>query len=108
MTVREIYGPAMEITEQSAADDYLAAIVCYLVEEWGRPIAEASQVAKKNLGYFAGYYDAETRERVERLFQCEHPFFGSIAENGRPTPEEAFNIGVKVGEKMKAEMEVQF
>lgn len=107
MTVDQIYAPAMEITGQSEADDYLAAIVCHLVEDWGKSIAEASQIAKKNLAYYAGYYDSETRERVERLFQCEHPVLGSIAEKGIPTFEEAFNIGVQMGREMKASQEVQ-
>ncbi|TXH09637.1 MAG: hypothetical protein E6R03_16465 [Hyphomicrobiaceae bacterium] len=43
---------------------------------------------------FAGYYDSETRERVERLFKCEHPIFGAIATKGQPTAELAFALGV--------------
>jgi hypothetical protein len=38
---------------------------------------------------------------VERLFRCSHPIFGSIAENGEPSPEAAFNAGVDFAEKMK-------
>jgi len=38
---------------------------------------------------------------VERLFRCSHPIFGSIAENGEPSPEEAFNAGVDLAERMK-------
>jgi hypothetical protein len=33
--------------------------------------------------------------------------FGSIAEKGSLTPEEAFNIGVQMGKEMKAKQEVQ-
>ena len=56
---------------------------------------EAEGLARGNLGYWAGYFDHATRERVERLFRCEHPVFGSVAEKGPPTPEEAFRLGVE-------------
>lgn len=58
--------------------------------------------AFKIVGYYAGYYDSETRERVERLFMCAHPVFGSIADNGAPTPDEAYDAGFEMGEKIKA------
>jgi hypothetical protein len=45
------------------------------------------------LGYFAGYYDHATRERVERLYRCAHPVFGS-ASAGPPTAESAILSGV--------------
>jgi hypothetical protein len=40
--------------------------------------------------FFAGYYDSETRERVERLFKCQHPIFGSA----QPTQREALAAGM--------------
>lgn len=91
-TIRECYAPAMEITEQGAAD------ACFerLVERgmaFGQTREEAESIQKQNLGYYAGYYDSETRRRVERLFQCAHPIFGSIEEKGEPTAEEAFEMG---------------
>jgi hypothetical protein len=44
---------------------------------------------------------AETRARVELLFKCAHPVFGAIVEKGQPTPEEAFEMGRKLGEKVR-------
>jgi hypothetical protein len=64
-------------------------------------------VERHNLGYFAGYYDNETRERVERLFKCSHPIFGSIAKNGAPTAKEALAAGMvaaKLGVKTSAKV----
>ncbi len=60
-----------------------------------------------NLGYFAGYYDSETRERVERLFKCSHPVFGAIAACGQPSVKEAWAAGAiaaKVGVKTAAKI----
>jgi hypothetical protein len=61
----------------------------------GMSVEDAEALARTNLGYWAGYRDTATRERVERLFRCEHPVFGKIAERGPPTAEEAFRLGVE-------------
>ena len=100
-TIGEKYSPAMEIKDQAAADDYFAELVLHnmSVSENTRP--EAEKIERSNLGYFAGYYDHETRERVERLFKCDHPVFGSISQKGPPTPEESFAAGYTMGQKIK-------
>ena len=91
----EVLGPAMKITDPADAAHYFAAYVNSIEREAGsREKAEA--LARANLGYYAGYYDSETRLRVERLFFCAHPIFGPAA-NGTPTPEEAFRLGVEAG-----------
>lgn len=96
ITMGEKYDPAMEITTQEEADKYFEECVKHTMS-WGKTREEAENTERSNLGYFAGYYNDETRERVERLFKCSHPFFGSIAKNGPPTPEEAFEIGRNLG-----------
>ena len=100
-TIDEIYGPAMSIQTQKEADIYLDRLICAHIEENRDSLEEALKVQRNNLGYYAGYCCAETRERVERLFKCAHPIFGSIAEKGQPTPEEAFEMGRKLGEKSR-------
>jgi len=92
---------AMEVQSQEEADAYFEKCVEHMMRIEGCSREEAIRIEKSNLGYFAGYYDSETRERVERLFRCSHPIFGSIAENGEPSPEEAFNAGVDLAERMK-------
>ena len=61
----------------------------------------AEQIAKNNLGYYSGYYSDDTRQRVERLFKCSHPIFGSIDQVGPVTPQQAFSIGKTMGEASK-------
>lgn len=102
MTIGEAYGPAMKITTVEDAQTYLKFLVADYLK--GRPELtheQAEAIQKQNLGYYAGYYDNETRARVERLFACEHPIFGSIEANGAPTPEEAFRKGQEWAEKRK-------
>jgi hypothetical protein len=65
---------------------------------------QAVKIERENLAYYAGLCSNETRERVERLFKCAHPVFGSIAINGPPAPEEAESMGrlagrLKVGDQ---------
>ena len=96
ITIGDKYRPAMEITDQSEADDYFERCVRHCMRH-GSSRSDAEKIERSNLGYFAGYYGHETRDRVERLFHCSHPVFGSIAERGAPTAEEAFAAGVAAG-----------
>jgi hypothetical protein len=101
LTYGETLGPAMKITEQEDADQYLKAYTAHIQTIMDRETEPnpnpAEQVAKTNLGYYSGYYDNETMIRVQRLFRCSHPIFGSASE-GVPSAEEAFAMGVKAGE----------
>lgn len=107
-TISQLYGPAMNIQDQARADRYFNMLVdrCMAMRaERGDKPADRQvciSIQKQNLGYYAGYHNHETRERVERLFKCQHPIFGSIEENGAPSAEEAFNMGVKRGNELKS------
>ena len=91
ITIGEKYKPAMEIKNVKEARQYFERLVEHCMS-FGKTREEAESIEKQNLGYFAGYYDSDTRLRVEQLFNCAHPIFGK-AENGIPTPEEAFEMG---------------
>jgi hypothetical protein len=93
ITIGDKYGPAMEIQSQEEADAYFEKLVAHAMRN-DRLRGEAEQLERRNLGYYAGYYGADTRERVERLFKCAHPIFGKIAEHGTPVPEEAVARGI--------------
>ena len=100
----ESNGPAMKIIDAKDAAQYKAAYIAYTekgiaaggVNKTG---ITAEEIVNSNLGYFAGYYSNEVRERVETLFNCEHPIFGSIKKNGAPTSAEAFRMGLVEGAK---------
>lgn len=100
-TVGELYGPAMKVDTKEEAEEMLLEITCYIRsrDTEGKTEEQITNIAKCNLGYYAGYYDHDTRRRVERLYECAHPVFGSIAANGPPTASEAFAAGKKLGEK---------
>jgi hypothetical protein len=92
ITIGEKYKPAMEITDQAEANKYFEDLVEHCMS-LGKTREEAESIERQNLGYFAGYYNSETQERVERLFSCVHPVFGAISKKGQPTAEEALEAG---------------
>ena len=96
ITIGDKYRPAMKIQDEAEAREYFEVLVQHSMEFFGKSREEAETLEKANLGYFAGYYDEETRIRVERLFMCAHPVFGKAAD-GLPTAEEAFEAGKRAG-----------
>lgn len=107
ITLGEKYGPAMEITEPAEAQAYFELCVEHCMS-YDRTRQEAESIERENLAYYAGYYDDETRRRVEQLFSCAHPVFGKIADanllhHGPITPEAAFEMGQRMAEKMKSD-----
>ena len=92
VTFGEKYEPAMKMESAAAAAHYFELCVEHTMIV--RPTddrALAESIERQNLGYYASYYDHATRERVERLFSCEHPIFGPTSNN--VTPERAMRLG---------------
>ena len=76
MTWGEVLRPAMKIKTQEKADEYLAEYVAWIMKQSGVSRRKATETAKNNIGYWAGYYDDETARRVYKLFNCAHPYLG--------------------------------
>lgn len=97
VSIGDKYGYAMEITDEKEAAEYFEKCVRHNLSfgECERPRAE--EVERANLGYYAGYYDNETRQRVERLFNCSHPIFGKATE-APVDPGKALLTGMAIGE----------
>lgn len=93
ITIRAKYSPAMEITDPEEARACFERLVEHNMQ-FGTSREEAERIERCNLGYYAGYYDHETRCRVERLYDAEHPIFGHTA----PTPEQALEAGRQLAE----------
>lgn len=93
LTYGECLEPAMEITDEKDAKQYLDAYVSYIQKNLDKESRNddktALDIAKINIGYYAGYYDNKTANRVNKLFNCSHPIFG----NSTPTGKEAFECG---------------
>jgi hypothetical protein len=94
ITIGDKYKPAMEITDQTKADEYFEKCVEHCMS-FGKTRGEAESIERQNLGYFAGYYSQETRERVERLYDCAHPIFGKASVH-QPATQEALDAGLRL------------
>jgi len=105
LTYGECLSPAMEIKSLKDAKQYFEAYVNhiqkYLDSEPRDDNMTAEDIARTNLGYFAGYYNDETRERVESLFTCSHPIFGTIKTHGQPSAEQALRSGMDLAQNQK-------
>ena len=58
-------------------------------------IEYAEQCAKRNFGYFAGYYGDDVRKKVYKYFKAVHPVFSN---NYNVSNKEAFYVGIQRGE----------
>jgi hypothetical protein len=94
---KTLLDDAMRAQTQDQAVLHLARIVGFLSTHWpDHTPEEIVTIALDNLGYWAGYAGRETRARVERLYGCEHPIFGTLAEHGEPSAELALEIGKRL------------
>ena len=101
ITICDKYGPAMEITDEAEASAYFELCVEHAMRLRPYKRSEAESIERENLGYYAGYYSNEVRQRVERLFNCSHPIFGKISKVGAPTFEEALQAGLERGRALR-------
>lgn len=96
MTIGELYNPAMKITTQNEATEYLKMLIERRLRVSPMNENEAMKCELGNLGYYAGYFDPETYERVQRLFNCQHPIFGSLY----PDANDAYKKGLTSNESL--------
>lgn len=97
MTYGESLGPAMKITDPAEAQEYFCALVDRNMRITGNNSAQAEEVVRSNLGYYSGYYSRETMARVEKLFSCVHPIFGTVEELKKLSAKQIFEKGVSLG-----------
>lgn len=94
ITIGDKYRPAIEVTTKEEAAAYFERCVEHCMS-FDKTREEAERIERINIGYFAGYYDYATRQRIEALYGAPHPVFGS----SQPTAEEAFNAGVRLAKE---------
>lgn len=90
---------AMEVGSPDAADEKFELLVSYVMKNSTLERVQAEARTREALGYYAGYYSEEVRERVERLYHCTHPILGPVSKKW--TPDEIFKKGMEMGEMAK-------
>lgn len=83
--------------KREKAKDFFTAYIYYLynvnTREKVPTIEYAEQCAKKNFGYFAGYYGDDVRKKIYEYFGAVHPVFGN---RYNVTAKEAFYAGMQM------------
>lgn len=102
LTYGDCLDPIFKITDKKDAMQYKSAYIDFTEKhiKSNEPMT-ALQIVNSNIGYYAGYGSNEDRKRIEELFECSHPVFGSVKTNGIPTGKEAFECG-KSGQTLEA------
>lgn len=81
--------------EQAAAiieEEVTARMSIALSEE-----EEARSIIKANIGYCTGYMTPEQADKINDLFNTEHPVWG----RSHPTPKQALRLGIEYADRGK-------
>jgi hypothetical protein len=92
ITIGDVGRAVCSCTLYSEAESFLREYVKHINADDPN---ERLRIAKSNIGYLAGYYSVETRNRIFNLFSTEHPIFGTKD----PTPKDAFEAGKIIASK---------
>lgn len=100
-TIGEVFDLALKLAKENPdeAQEWFVEYGGYIAHENNCDLEKATNIAKSNLGYFAGYYDQETCDIIYKTYQCSHPIFGDKPFN--VDPEEAYKKGLELGKKHK-------
>ncbi len=71
LTYKESLEPAMYITDEADAEQYLHDYSFYIKKTHDIRIIEAVKIAMENLKYFAGYYSKDEMERILEVFKFD-------------------------------------
>lgn len=100
-TMGEVFDEALHIakTNKDEAQDFFYQYVNHISftnkYSWDKSI----EIAKSNLGYFAGYYSQEVCDIIYKTYNCCHPIFGDKPFSVDPA--EAYRKGLEAGSKLK-------
>lgn len=78
-TMGEIFDKALEVAKSGDGDrcqTFLTTYANWISEVNGCCKDSAIDIAKKNFGYFAGYYNSEVYETINKAYGAVHPVFG--------------------------------
>lgn len=94
----EIFSLANSLAKEgvkSKCEDFLIAYATSILDanESVANYEDALKIAKSNLGYFAGYFNSTTYERVNKTYGAIHPVFK--ANPFDIAPEEIYRISLE-------------
>jgi hypothetical protein len=76
LTYGDLLHPAMKVKTKKGADLFKREYSRYLIEIFHKTPEKAESIVRSNVGYFSGYCDQKTMDRVRKLYGFGHPIFG--------------------------------
>lgn len=98
-TFGQIMKEVVACKTEEEAKEWLDGEVERWVEEHGKDPTYARKTILSNIGYGAGYYDAETAIRIKGLFKAVHPILGDPEVYHSMTAGELIEKGRKYAEE---------
>lgn len=86
ITIGDIFNKALEIAktdDKERCQLFLKSYSEYISSKNNISIDKAIDIAKSNLGYFAGYYGRETYDIISSMYNAIHPVFKGNPFNNR-------------------------
>lgn len=80
LTIGDIFNKALEIAktgDKERCQLFLKFYSEYISSKNNISINKAIDIAKSNLGYFAGYYNREIYDIINNMYNAIHPVFKS-------------------------------
>ena len=103
-TMEDVFNKALELAKSENAGECAEFLECYATYIRNETPTEfptlelAYQCAKGNLGYFAGYYNNEIYELINKTYGAVHPIFR--CNPFEVSPEDAYRKGLEIGSKI--------
>lgn len=102
-SISDFIEAVMSVKGETEAKLFLEGYVMYMMQEHPeRVLNEHERIARDNIGFCFGEGMPISLKVMWRSLGVTHPFFGSLD----PTPAQAFEAGVRWGERMQFEKEV--
>lgn len=99
-TFGEVFNLGLKLAKENneEAQEFFKEYIKYIVTCNNCSIDEAIDIAKRNFGYFAGYYSQDVCDIIYKTYGTSHPIFGD--KPFEVSPEKAYQTGLEIGKKL--------
>lgn len=92
------YSEVCSAKTKAEMQEKFAELLRKCAKQFGGTIYSHAEMQRSNVGYFAGYYGDETRQRVAEWLGADHPIFG----NSKSMTTEALAASLRAASRSKA------
>ena len=100
-TMGELFDFALKLAKEedkTESQEFFREYVKQISIKNNYSLEKSTEIAKLNLGYFAGYYNQDVCDLIYKTYNCSHPIFGN--KPFEVSPEEAYKKGLERGKSL--------